>query len=98
MPAELIFQPAVKQEVDEIISYYEVRKAGLGLLFIEVLDLLLERIQKHPLEFQVRHRSIRKASLKNFPYNVYFRIHRNQIIILAVLHQRRNPRIWKKLK
>ena len=98
MLAELVFRPVVKQELDEIVSYYEVRKAGLGLLLLDVLDLLLRRIQDNPLQFQVRHKSIRKASLKDFPYNVYFRVHKNQIVILAVLHQKRNPKIWKRRK
>lgn len=98
MPGELIFRPVVKDEVEDIVSYYEVRKGGLGLLFLEVLDLLVQRIQSNPLQFQVRHRSIRKASLQKFPYNVYFRIHKSRIVILAVLHQRRNPRIWKRRK
>src|SRR6266566_2453614 len=98
MAAELILRPAVKMEVDEIISYYEKQKKGLGLLFLGVLGEIVDRIQHYPLLFAVQHNKIRKASVKNFPYNVYFRIYKNQIIILAVLHQKRNPKIWKRRK
>lgn len=94
----VVFRPVVKQELDEIVKYYEELKPGLGLLFIEVIDLLFKRIEKHPLHFQIKHKSIRRAGLEDFPYNVFFRVHKNQLIILAVLHQRRNPKQWKSRK
>ncbi len=95
MPAELILRPAVKQEIDEIISYYEKQKRGVGLLFLEILDMLLSRVHHHPEQFQEVHKQIRRAVLKDFPYNIYFRMYKNQIIVLAVTHQKRNPKVWK---
>jgi len=94
----VVFRPVVKQELDKIVKSYEEQKPGLGLLFIEVIDLLLTRIEKHPLHFQIKHKSIRRAGLEDFPYNVFFRIHKNQIIVLAVLHERRSPKHWKSRK
>lgn len=96
MPAEMLFRAVVKQELDEIVAYYEVRKPGLGLLLLDVTDILLKRIQTNPFQFQVRHKNIRKAGLIDFPYNIYFRVYRNKIVVLGILHQKRNPKLWKK--
>jgi plasmid stabilization system protein ParE len=93
MPVEMIFRPLAKREIDEIVAYYEIQKEGLGLMFVNVLDLLLERIEQQPLQFPVRHKNIRIAVLNNFPYVVFFRVYKQQIVVLGVVHQKRNPKI-----
>ena len=98
MAVEILYHPAVQLETDEIVGYYEAQKKGLGLLFLEVFDLLLQRMQQSPLQFPVIRKSIRKATVRDFPYNVYFRLYKNQIVVLAILHQKRNPKIWKRRK
>ncbi len=94
----VVFRPVVKQELDDIVAYYEEQKAGLGLLFIEVLDVLLTQIQNHPLQFPVKHKNIRRAGVQDFPYNVFFRLYKKHIAVLAVIHQKRNPKRWKSRK
>ena len=96
MADEIVFRPAVEKEIEDIVSWYELHKKGLGILFLEMLDIVFQRIQSSPLQFPVMHKAIRKATVKDFPYNVYFRIYKNHMVILAVLHQKRNPKIWKR--
>ena len=98
MQAELFFLPVVKKELDEIVGYYENQKKGLGLKFLKVFELILERISQYPLQLPIVHKQIRRAGLKNFPYNIYFRLYKNQLIILAVFHQKRNPELLKQRK
>jgi hypothetical protein len=38
--------------------------------------------------------NIHKAGLKRFPFHVIYRAKQNQIIVLAVAHQRRQPAYW----
>ncbi|MGB1799695.1 MAG: hypothetical protein ACPHLK_02565, partial [Gammaproteobacteria bacterium] len=39
--------------------------------------------------------NVRRAFCKKFPYTIYF-IHKNtDIIVIAVLHQRRSPALWQ---
>jgi hypothetical protein len=33
--------------------------------------------------------------LHTFPYAVYFRAHDEDVVVLAALHLRRNPRVWR---
>lgn len=40
-------------------------------------------------------KSIRRALCKKFPYAVYFTRKNSDIIVLAVLHQRRQPTMWQ---
>jgi toxin ParE1/3/4 len=37
----------------------------------------------------------RRAAVRRFPYAVYFRPIKDEIIVLAVMHGRRLPRHWR---
>jgi plasmid stabilization system protein ParE len=37
---------------------------------------------------------IRRRPLRRFPYSVLYRIDKDEIVIVAVMHQRRHPRYW----
>jgi plasmid stabilization system protein ParE len=39
---------------------------------------------------------VRRALLQRFPYAVYFILDDQIIVILAILHQRRDPAVWKR--
>ena len=39
--------------------------------------------------------SLRRALLHTFPYAVYFRTSDEAVVVLAVLHLRRNPKVWR---
>jgi plasmid stabilization system protein ParE len=47
------------------------------------------------MQFPAVSREIRRALLQTFPYAVYFRVTDDAVIILAVLHLRRDPRTWR---
>ncbi len=40
----------------------------------------------------------RKALLSRFPYNVYYDLIDDKIVIFRVLHNKRRPATWKKYK
>jgi plasmid stabilization system protein ParE len=33
--------------------------------------------------------------VRRFPYSVFYRVEADRIVVLAVFHGRRNPRIWQ---
>src|SRR4051812_35181911 len=98
MANEIIFHHAVSLETEEVVKWYETQKQGLGILFLEMLNVVVLRIQKSPLQFQAIYKDIRKARIADFPYNIYFKVHNNEIINLAILHQKRHDKLWKKRK
>jgi plasmid stabilization system protein ParE len=38
---------------------------------------------------------IRRVVARRFPYAVYYRRREDRIVVLAVFHGRRHPRIWQ---
>jgi len=95
MSLPLVFRPIAQIELDESISWYESRSAGLGQEFRDEIEKHLERIANHPNQFQRIREEIRRTVLQRFPYSINFLPEANRIVILAVFHARRNPKTIK---
>jgi plasmid stabilization system protein ParE len=52
-------------------------------------------MRQNPLGYQVLFREVRRALLRRFPYAVFFKNHEEVVIVIAVLHMRRDPDAWK---
>ncbi len=74
---------------------YETLRRGLGGEFIAAVSATLRAVVEEPLQFPVAHRDTRRALLRRFPYNLYFRIHGKVVVVIAVQHGRRHPRRWQ---
>jgi toxin ParE1/3/4 len=71
------------------------QRPGLGEDFLEQLQAVLDRIAETPELFGVVHEKIRAATLRRFPYVVYFRLEAVRIYVIAVQHGRRHSRRWQ---
>jgi plasmid stabilization system protein ParE len=91
----LVFRPEVRDELDEAYSWYENQQTGLGDEFLECVDEVLNKICQLPESYAVVYSDIRRAVLQRFPYAVYYRIVSSRIIVIAIFHGRRNPKIWQ---
>jgi plasmid stabilization system protein ParE len=60
------------------------------------MDAALLRISALPLSYRLVLRDARRALVRRFPYVVVFRITRDQIRVLAVVHQHRDPAVLKR--
>jgi plasmid stabilization system protein ParE len=90
-----IVRPLAESDIDQAAHWYEDQRPGLGLRFLDVVDLVMDRIRTAPLQFPSIAANVRRALLHTFPYAVYFRVTEETIIVLAVLHLRRDPRAWR---
>ena len=87
-------RPLAQADIDDAVTWYEGQQSGLGSRFLDGLDRVLKRIRETPLQFPSVSVEVRRALLHTFPYAVYFKATEQVIVILAVLHLRRDPRIW----
>ena len=55
----------------------------------------LERVNKNPLHYQEVHLQVRRALVHRFPYGIFYVVMENRIIVIAVLHEARNPERWQ---
>jgi len=93
MPLPIVFRRVARREMHESISWYEQRSAGLGFEFAVEVEKTLTRIAARPGQFPQVRGEIRRAVLHRFPYTIHFLLETSRIVVLAVFHAKRNPKL-----
>lgn len=95
MTRRLVVQPQAELDIQAAAVWYEDRRVGLGVRFLDELGLVFQRIVTNPRQFPRLEADVRRALLSHFPYGVYFIEASEAITVLAVLHLHREPNMWK---
>jgi plasmid stabilization system protein ParE len=91
---KILFHELAGRELLDVRDYYDDLVFGLGEKFIIEVDRCLNVIKANPLAYPITKENIRKAVIIKFPYSILYRLEKNSIYILAVMHQKRKPRYW----
>jgi plasmid stabilization system protein ParE len=91
--ATIIVQPEAEADLNEAFRWYESKRAGLGHEMIDEAALAFSRIAENPLRTRELHRGSRRVRLRRFPYEVLYIARGDRVFMLAVLHERRNPKL-----
>lgn len=94
MNRPVILNPIADREFEDAANWYQ-REAGLGEQFVARIQEVLDRIGQMPELHAVVYRDIRRARVQRFPYGVYYRILADRIEVIAVSHNKRDPRSWR---
>jgi plasmid stabilization system protein ParE len=92
----IVLADEARADVLEAFAFYEGRQIGLGERFREHVDLAIGKIQRNPERYPVVYRDLRRRLVERFPYTIFYRIYPNAIVIVALMHGRQNPAIWRK--
>ncbi|HEX2568090.1 MAG TPA: type II toxin-antitoxin system RelE/ParE family toxin [Polyangia bacterium] len=92
----LVLRPEARAEIEEAALWYEEQRLGLSDGYISELEAVLHRVREAPLHFPEVESHVRRAPLHRFPYAVYFLLEEQAVVVVAVLHVRRNPEVWKR--
>jgi plasmid stabilization system protein ParE len=86
------YHPAVHRELQAIRDWYNEKAPGLGSEFVDEFERQVLRIAATPGRWMVISNDLRRALMRRFPYVIYFRVARPDLIrITVVKHQRRHP-------
>jgi len=94
----VVTTPDADADLLEICEWYEMQSPGLDIEFLDELRTLTEQIQAFPHGFPIVHKDVRLALLSRFPYKVLFTLSEKEkeATILAIIHNARHPRVWKR--
>ena len=96
MTRRLLLRPEAEGDLEAAVLWYEEQRPGLGDVFSGELFDLFAQIVQSPLRFPAAERTVRRGPLHRFPYVVYFVVDEPAILVIAILHQRRDPAVWKR--
>lgn len=98
MAYQLQYFDEVERDVRDAKNWLKEQKEGLEIEFAIAIFKIIERIVEQPELFALRYKNIRIAHPKKFQFNVYFYIDKphKRVVIIAILHNKRNPKFVKK--
>ncbi len=93
MSRRIILRPNAEADMSEAARWYESHRQGLGDQFIDemsrALSLLETLAERHPIYY----RGFRRMPTHRFPYKVFYRIEGADVIVVRVLHAKRDHRL-----
>jgi plasmid stabilization system protein ParE len=95
MARPFIVRPLAEADLESAARRYDDERPGLAERLLKDLDQTFARIRDLPFQFPTVSGEVRRALLHTFPYPVYFRASNEMVVVLAVLHLRRNPKVWR---
>jgi plasmid stabilization system protein ParE len=88
--------PKAEQDIAQAYSWYEDQLPGLGRFFLDEAEAAFQRVLEAPEAFPMVELDIRRILFRRFPFAGYFSVGPERVTIYAVLHQRRDPRTWRR--
>ena len=86
---------AAQAEYDEAADWYEAHRVGLGVRFVAALRVVFAEIASQPDRYPEVWPGIREAPLTGWPYCVYYQVHADHVMVIAVFHSARDPSEWQ---
>ncbi len=91
----LIWHPDTEKELVDGATYYNHRQPGLGEEFIDEMTKAASIIIADPERAREFDPPYRKVATDRFSYQLVYEIRKDQLRIIAVMHQSRRPGYWK---
>ena len=76
------------------MAWYQGRRTGLDLDFYRTFIDVLAVIAESPELYRTVYGQVRRVVFRRFPYVVCYLFTGHEVVVLACLHERRNPDSW----
>ncbi len=91
----IVILPDAEAELQDAVEYYDSTSTDLGDRLMEAYFRALDRIRDFPHVHPKGRLKTRKCKLQDFPFNLVYRIHGEQMVVYALAHQSRKPGYWR---
>ena len=94
MAPRFSFRRAATADLVEAYRWYEAEAPGLGDELLTAVGDVVASAAAAPELYPVVRGDVRRALVGRFPYGVFYRAPRGRVVVIAVLHLRRDPARW----
>lgn len=94
MSVEIRVRPRARSDLEEATQWYESQRTGLGSDFLDEVERAFGKIAENPFVYPEVHRETRRALLQRFPFGVFYRVTKQAVTVISVMHSSRDPRRW----
>lgn len=92
MTYELRYLPEVEEDTISACAWYEEQSTGLGDEFLRVFYGRSHQLIRQPFSGRKVFNTLRRCLLPRFPYALYYKVAKGQIIVFGLFHCARDPR------
>ncbi|MDZ7657650.1 type II toxin-antitoxin system RelE/ParE family toxin [Fodinibius sp.] len=89
------FHSEARKEFFKAADFYENQVVGLGDIFIDEVENVLEVIQQYPLSGKKITTTERRFLVSRFPYGIIYTVEDDLITIFAFMNLRQKPGYWE---
>lgn len=82
----------VKDDVESDFLWYEKQKKGLGIEFLDSIEMNLDNIVTFPEMYKTCYSNFRRCVIRRFPFSIFYTIENEEIIVHSVFDNRQNPK------
>lgn len=84
-----------EEDLKDAYSYFEQCRTGLGADFILCIEESLSKISRNPDQYPVIYQGLHRTLVRRFPYGVFYKTHRDTVVVFAIMHCAREPKKWQ---
>ena len=95
MTLSLRIRPDAESDLAQACRWYTQQAEGLTDEFLAEVERTFRKIEERPGLYPKIHKELRRALTRRFPFGVFYVEESEAIVILAVMHQARDPERWK---
>ncbi|HEV7403956.1 MAG TPA: type II toxin-antitoxin system RelE/ParE family toxin [Chthoniobacteraceae bacterium] len=88
------FTPQARRDVREAREWYDAQRGDWGKIFVRRLEECTRAIQEMPRRFPIAGGEVRRAKMRQFPYDIIYEYSSAEVTIHAVFHRSRDQQRW----
>lgn len=96
MSFRLRLRPEAEADIAGGYRWYRARAARLASDFLDELGRALSAVSDHPGAHPSLHKKVRRALVRRFPYAIFYIVEGDEVVVLGIFHQARDPRRWRR--
>ena len=89
------FVSTAEAELVEAMNYYAGIESDLGARFVAEVEAAVRLIEAHPLAWMPLSSRTRRCRVQHFPFGLFYQVRAEEILIVAVMDLRRDPKRWE---
>ena len=89
------YLPGAREDLNDAAAFYEASVPGLEDAFLDDVERAIDDIRENPRIGAPIGREFRRAILRHFPFTIVYAERDDEIVIVAIAHDRRRPGYWR---
>lgn len=84
-----------RADLKAALSFYHDRDPLVSRRFLQAVNACVSRIAAAPRRWPLHSHGARRLLVPKFPYSIYYFDEDETIVIIAIVHSRRHPDVWR---